>query len=115
MAVGDDDLAEASVAEAEKRSRLNPGILSLAAAATHARGLWKSSPAEIEKASILLSDCRRPLALASALEDLGAVLAREGANEEGTASLDRALVNKHRGRCQLGRSPGSEPAQETWS
>ena len=91
MAVGDDDLAEASVAEAEQRSRLNPGVLSLAAAATHARGLWKSSPGEIEKASILLSDCRRPLALASALEDLGAVLAREGANEEGTASLDRAL------------------------
>jgi DNA-binding NarL/FixJ family response regulator len=91
MAVGDDDLAQASVAEAEQRSRLNPGVLSLAAAATHARGLWKSSAAEIQKASILLSDCRRPLALASALEDLGAVLAREGANEEGTASLDRAL------------------------
>ena len=92
MAVGDDDLAEASVAEAEQRSRLNPGIPSLAAAAAHARGLWKSSAREIEKASILLGDCRRPLALASALEDLGAVLAREGDSDEGTASLDRALA-----------------------
>ena len=32
---------------------------------------------------MLLSDCRRPLALASALEDLGAVLARVGASDEG--------------------------------
>ncbi len=92
MAAGDHDLAEASVAEAERRSRLNPGIPSLAAAAAHARGLWKSSPADIEAASMLLSDRRRPLALASALEDLGAVLARVGASDEGAASLDRALV-----------------------
>ena len=49
-------------------------------------------PADIEKASILLGDCRRPLALASALEDLGAVLAREGDSDEGTANLDRALA-----------------------
>ncbi len=92
MAVGDGDLAEASVAEADERSNLNPGILSLAAAAAHARGLWKSSPADIETASMLLGDCGRPLALASALEDLGAVLARVDAGDEGAASLDRALV-----------------------
>jgi DNA-binding CsgD family transcriptional regulator len=41
---------------------------------------------------MLLGDCRRPLALASALEDLGAVLADAGASEEGAASLSRALV-----------------------
>jgi DNA-binding CsgD family transcriptional regulator len=92
MAVGDGDLAEASVAEADERSNLNPGIVSLAAAAAHARGLWKSSPADIGTASRLLSDCRRPLALASALEDMGAVLARVGAGDEGAPSLDRALV-----------------------
>jgi DNA-binding CsgD family transcriptional regulator len=92
MAAGDHALAEASVAEAEERSRLNPGASSLAAAAAHARGLWKSSPDEIATASTLLSGVRRPLALASALEDLGALLAREGAGDEGAASLDRALV-----------------------
>jgi DNA-binding CsgD family transcriptional regulator len=92
IAVGDGDLGEASVAEADRRSRLNPGTPSLAAAAAHARGLWKSSPTDIEAASMLLSDRRRPLALASALEDLGAVLARVGASDEGAANLDRALV-----------------------
>jgi DNA-binding CsgD family transcriptional regulator len=40
----------------------------------------------------MLSDCRRPLALASALEDLGAVLARDGAGDEAAASLRRALL-----------------------
>ena len=64
---------------------------------------------------MLLGDCGRPLALASASEDRGAVLAWGGAWRRRRRQPGPGVGYKHRDRCQLGRSPGSEPAQKTWS
>ncbi len=102
--------------KAGERSRLNSRhTLAGRKPPSHAPGLWKVFPDDIEAASMLLGDCRRPLASASALEDLGAVLACAGHSQRERRWPGPGIGHKHRVRCQLGRSPGSEPAQKTWS
>jgi DNA-binding CsgD family transcriptional regulator len=91
-AVGDSELAEHTIEQAERRCELNPGIASFTAAAAHARGLWRHSVCDLETAVSLFGSGRRPLATASALEDLGRVQASEGANDDAIASFDRALA-----------------------
>ncbi len=71
LAVGDDELAQRTVAQAERRSELNPAVKSLAAAAAHARGIATGTVDDVETAVRLFAEGRRLLALASALEDLG--------------------------------------------
>jgi DNA-binding CsgD family transcriptional regulator len=71
LAAGDADLAEAAVAEAEERARRNPGVAAIAASAAHARGLRDGDSAAVGAAVTLLTGGSRPLALASAAEDLG--------------------------------------------
>jgi DNA-binding CsgD family transcriptional regulator len=92
IAAEDDELAESAVAAAERRSELSPDVRSIAAAAAHARGLLSGSYQELARAAELLDDGPRPLALASALEDLALAGVEGGASEDGVEALGRALV-----------------------
>ena len=92
VAVGDEELAGHAIGQAEHRCELNPGVVSFKAALAHARGLWQSSTSHLETAASLFETGPRPLATASALEDLGRLQAAEGATDDAIASLDRALA-----------------------
>ena len=91
LAVGDDELAEHTVATAELRHQLNPQVPSAAACAAHVRGLATHSAADVDAAVTLLRDQVRPLALSSALEDLGRMRIEDGATQAGVDLLDEAL------------------------
>jgi DNA-binding CsgD family transcriptional regulator len=90
-AVGDEELAEHGISVAERRASLNPDVASCAAAAAHARGIWSEGAEDLRRAVSLYRDGPRPLAHASALEDLGRVLAQRGDNGPAIAALDEAL------------------------
>jgi DNA-binding CsgD family transcriptional regulator len=92
VAVGDNELAQSVVETAEHRSELNPGVVSFRAAVAHARGLWRRSTYDLATAASLFDSGDRVLATASAFEDLGRLLATEGATDEATAAFDRALA-----------------------
>jgi DNA-binding CsgD family transcriptional regulator len=92
IAADDHELAESGVAAATRRSELNPGVRTIAATAAHARGLASADEQELALAAELFADGPRPLALASALEDLGAARIKRGAATEGIDLLGRALT-----------------------
>jgi DNA-binding CsgD family transcriptional regulator len=92
VAVGDEELAEHTIERAEHRSELNPGVVSFKAAVAHARGLLRRSADDLETAASLFEAGPRPLATASALEDLGRLQASLGGTDDAIASLDRALA-----------------------
>ena len=92
VAVGDQELAEHAIEQAERRCEVNPGVVSFKAAVAHARGLWRSSTYDLQTAASLFETGPRPLATASVLEDLGRLQACEGATDDAIASLDRALA-----------------------
>jgi DNA-binding CsgD family transcriptional regulator len=92
VAAGDEELAQHTIEQAERRCELNPGVVSVKAAVAHARGLWRNSTYDLETAASLFGTGPRPLATASALEDLGRVQASGGATDDAIASLDRALA-----------------------
>ncbi len=91
MAAGDGELAAAAVATARERLRLNPAVASIAGTAAHAEGLVTGDADHFAVAVKCFSKGPRPLALASALEDAGKVLAARGGREEGIAMLGQAL------------------------
>jgi DNA-binding CsgD family transcriptional regulator/tetratricopeptide (TPR) repeat protein len=91
LAVADQRLADSAVSTAEGRHRLNPDVRSLAATAAHARGLRFDDGGELAAAVELFAEAPRPLAHASALEDLGRSQVSRGRREEGISSLGRAL------------------------
>jgi DNA-binding CsgD family transcriptional regulator len=92
LAAEDHELAASAVAAAQRRAELNPGVRTIAAAAAQARGLLSGDEEEPARAVELFEDGPRLLALASALEDLGAVRIKRGAVEDGIEALDRALA-----------------------
>jgi DNA-binding CsgD family transcriptional regulator len=92
LAAGDRELAEAAVAEADRRAALNPLVPTIVATAAHARGLLEASTRELARAVELFATGPRSLAHASALEDLGVVRIGAGATAEGIDALDAALV-----------------------
>jgi DNA-binding CsgD family transcriptional regulator len=92
LAAGDRELAESAVAGAERRAEKNPAIHTIAGVAAQARGLLNADVRELARAVELLHDGPRPLALASALEDLGAATVKIGPKEQGVDSLSRALT-----------------------
>jgi DNA-binding CsgD family transcriptional regulator len=92
VTVGDQQLAEHTIQQAEHRCELNPGVVSFKAAMAHARGLWRGSTDDLQTAASLFATGPRPLATASALEDLGRLQASEGATDDAIASLDRAFA-----------------------
>ncbi|MFF5455366.1 helix-turn-helix transcriptional regulator [Streptomyces sp. NPDC012950] len=75
LRAGRHERAVQTVAMAEKRAVLNPGLPFLAATAAHARGLLDNDLAPLVRAVRLYEDCPRVLARASALEDAGRKLA----------------------------------------
>jgi DNA-binding CsgD family transcriptional regulator len=91
-AVGDEELADHAISLAERRARLNPDVASCAAAAAHTQGIWSDSAEHLERAVSLYQGGPRPLAYASALEDLGRLLAQRGDNASAIAALDEALT-----------------------
>ena len=92
LAAGDGRLAADTVASAEERARRNPGVGSVQAAAAHTRGLLDADAASLAEACLLFDGGPRPMALASALEDLGVAQLRAGAPSAGVDTLGRALV-----------------------
>jgi DNA-binding CsgD family transcriptional regulator len=92
LAAGDSRLAADTVAATEERARRNPGIGSVRAAAAHARGLLDADVASLAEACLLFEAGPRPMALASALEDLGVAQLRTSASAAGVDTLTRALV-----------------------
>ena len=91
MAAGDGELAATAVATARERLRLNPAVASIAGTAAHAEGLVTGDADHLALAVKYFEEGPRPLALASALEDAGKVLAGRGNREEGVALLGQAL------------------------
>jgi DNA-binding CsgD family transcriptional regulator len=92
LSAGDHTLAESTVAAAHRRLELNPNVPSIAAIAAHARGLLHDDEGDLAAAVQLLDGRGRPLALASALEDLGSLRVRRGSTRQGIDALDRALA-----------------------
>ena len=92
VAVGDVELAEHAIEQAQRRCELNPGVVSFRAALAHSRGLRFGSTRDLETAVSLFATGPRPLAAASALEDLGHLQASTDATEAAIASLDQALA-----------------------
>jgi DNA-binding CsgD family transcriptional regulator len=92
LATNDDELAESTLAAAERRSESNPDVRTIAAVAAHARGLMTDDIDDLAWAVEAFQDGPRPLALASALEDLGTASVRRGATERGIDAFGRALT-----------------------
>jgi DNA-binding CsgD family transcriptional regulator len=92
VAVGDLELANGVIEQAERRCELNPNVTSFRAGLAHARGIVEGSSAALEAAASLFGEGSRPLATASALEDLGRLLAEHGRSDDATTALDRALA-----------------------
>jgi DNA-binding CsgD family transcriptional regulator len=92
LAAGDEELAEVAAAQANRRAQLNPSVATIVATAAHAGGLLKSNVDELGRASSLFATGPRPIAHASALEDLGVASARTGDVDGAVAALDKALV-----------------------
>jgi DNA-binding CsgD family transcriptional regulator/tetratricopeptide (TPR) repeat protein len=91
LAIGDTELADRAASIAEQRSRLNPEADVLAATAAQAHGLRSGNRAALTDAVERFSASSRPLASASALEDLGRAQVRDGLRDDAVASLGRAL------------------------
>jgi DNA-binding CsgD family transcriptional regulator len=92
LAAGDDELAEVTAAQADRRALLNPRVATIVATAAHARGLLGSNIDDLERAADLFATGPRPLARASALEDLGVARVRAGRVDPAIEALDGALV-----------------------
>ena len=90
-AVGDDQLIDAAVRSARIRAECNPGVRSIAGTSAHVEGLARGECKAMTEAIEHFEQGPRPLALASALEDLGRMLVGHGDRDGGTARLGRAL------------------------
>jgi DNA-binding CsgD family transcriptional regulator len=91
LAVGDTELAEHAAGAASERSERNPGLAALEAVAMHARGLVRRSEVDLSRAVELYEAGPRPLALASALEDLGVCSLERGEAQGAVDAFSRAL------------------------
>jgi DNA-binding CsgD family transcriptional regulator len=89
---GDEALAHSAVAAAEELRRRNPSVRSIAGVAAHARGLVERDPLMLADAIELFAGGPRRLAHASALEDYGALVLREGNRAGAADALGRALL-----------------------
>ncbi len=92
LAAGDRRLAADTLDSAEERARRSPGIGSVRAAAAHARGLLDADVTLLAEACRLFEAAPRPMARASALEDLGVGQLNRGESAAGVDTLGRALA-----------------------
>ncbi len=111
LASGDDELAAQVVGMTERCHRLNPSVRSLQAAATQVRGLADHATDELEAAAGLYRTASRPLALASALEDLGQARVERRRHERRHRRVRRGSGDRRRDRRVVGR--GSDPTPAT--
>jgi DNA-binding CsgD family transcriptional regulator len=88
-AEGDELLSEITTALA-RRAQRNPGVRSLVASAAHCAGLAHADIDELGRAVELFEQSGVPLALASALEDLGVARQRRGMRADGREALERS-------------------------
>ena len=88
----DHELAAAARDAARSRAVLNPEVPSITATAAHVSGVLDHDPVQLSKAAELFELGRRPLALAAALEDLGAVAVDNGDTDQAVAAFTRALA-----------------------
>jgi DNA-binding CsgD family transcriptional regulator len=92
LAAQDHELAASAAAASQRRWLLNPNVRGIAAAAAQVNGLVNHSHPDLVRAVELFDGGPRPLALASALEDLGASAVGSGVTDEGVDAFSRALV-----------------------
>ena len=92
LAAGDHELAEHAADTVRRRSHLNRDVRSLEAVAAHATGLMNHSQKDLAEAVERYEKGTRPLALASALEDLGGTVLDDGGTRRGIDAFSRALV-----------------------
>jgi DNA-binding CsgD family transcriptional regulator len=92
LGAGDAALGAEAVEAAERRTERSPTVGSVKAAALHARGLLDDDSALLAEAAELFRLGPRPLALASALEDLGQAQLRDKARQPGIDTLGQALA-----------------------
>jgi DNA-binding CsgD family transcriptional regulator len=92
LAVGDDEMVAQVLDLTKVRATRNPQVASIAASAAHVRGLAHRSVADLLLAVDLGKSGRRPLALASALEDLGRHALDDGATQDAIDAFERALT-----------------------
>ena len=91
LAAEDNELAERAASAARRRSELNPGVPTLQAVDALITGLVGRNKEDIAAAVKLYKDGPRPLALASALEDLGLLAVEGGERQEAIDSFSDAL------------------------
>jgi DNA-binding CsgD family transcriptional regulator/tetratricopeptide (TPR) repeat protein len=92
LAADDKVLAGHAADAVRRRCELNPDVRSLKAAAAQATGLLNHSEKDLAEAVEQYEEGPRPLALASALEDLGRVALDDGGTDRGVDAFSRALV-----------------------
>jgi DNA-binding CsgD family transcriptional regulator len=92
LAVGDQGAATDVVKAAESLRHDNPDFPSLAAAASHARGLLDQ---DADALAFAAERAAAPWARACAAEDFGVLLAAEGRHDDAVRSLDLALSAHH--------------------
>ena len=85
--------AEVVVFGVEQLAATNPGVLSLAAAADHARGVLEGDLGLLQQAA---GNHRHPWATASAFEDAGVVLHQRGEVDDARSHLEAAQDAYHR-------------------
>ena len=90
-AAADEELATRVITMAKRRCELNPEVRSMRAVADHAEGIWYESAECLSSAVSNFEEGPRPLAYASALEDLGQVLLKRGDSSGAIGEFDRAL------------------------
>lgn len=90
-ATGDEELAMRVIDMTRLRSEVNPEIRSIRAAAEHAHGIWYESLESLSTAVSNLEGGSRPMAYASALEDLGRIRLKIGDAAGAIVAFDQAL------------------------
>jgi ATP/maltotriose-dependent transcriptional regulator MalT len=88
---GDLDVARATARAARELADRNPAITSLAGAARHATGLLDRDPRDLHAAMAHFQESPRPLALASAMEDVAMVEHAAGHRVRAVQLLEDAL------------------------
>jgi DNA-binding NarL/FixJ family response regulator len=88
LAAGDTELAASAARTAHDLADRHPGFPALAAAAAHSRGLADRDAARLAEAAAQHAD---PWARASAAEDLGVLLGRQGDRDQAIHQLKAAL------------------------
>jgi DNA-binding CsgD family transcriptional regulator len=92
LTVGDDGLADQATVAAQRRLDLNPDVPSIAATAAQVRGLRADDLEQLTQAVELFAASARPLAHASALEDLALGVVRRSDSRGAAKPLEEALA-----------------------